>query len=132
MISEVKKFVYALMFTALMGVCSCLGGKTSAGKDASAGVDSLSAMSVKYATGFSVRDTNGVRLVDVGDKYHFALVQDAEVVVPEGFTKIQVPVKRTICMTSLQLSNFTILDAHDVVKGITGTKIFSTKISWPE
>ena len=25
-------------------------------------------------------------------------------------------------MTSLQLSNFTILDAHDVVKGITGTK----------
>ena len=122
MISEVKKFVYALMFTALMGVCSCLGGKTSAGKNASAGADSLSAMSVKYATGFSVRDTNGVRLVDVGDKYHFALVHDAEVAVPEGFTKIQVPIQRTICMTALQLSNFTILNAHDVVKGITGTK----------
>ena len=82
----------------------------------------LSAMSVKYATGFSVRDTNGVRLVDVGDKYHFALVHDAEVSVPEGFTKIQVPIQRTICMTALQLSNFTILNAHDVVKGITGTK----------
>ena len=32
-------------------------------------------------------------------------------------------------MTALQLSNFTILDAHDVVKGITGTKnLFDTDI----
>ena len=36
--------------------------------------------------------------------------------------KVKVPIERTICMTALQLSNFTILDAHDVVKGITGTK----------
>ena len=41
---------------------------------------------------------------------------------PEGYTKVKVPIERTICMTALQLSNFTILDAHDVVKGITGTK----------
>ena len=41
---------------------------------------------------------------------------------PQGYTRIEVPVERTICMTALQLSNFTILDAHDVVKGITGTK----------
>lgn len=122
MISEVKKIIYALMLTALIGICSCQGGKTSAGKDAAAGADTLSAMSVKYATGFSVRDSNGIRLVDVGDKYHFALVHDAEVTVPEGYTKIQVPILRTICMTALQLSNFTILEAHDVVKGITGTK----------
>ena len=71
MISEVKKIIYALMLTALIGICSCQGVKTSAGKDASAGADTLSTMSVKYATGFSVRDTNGIRLVDVGDKYHF-------------------------------------------------------------
>ena len=60
--------------------------------------------------------------MDVGEKYHFALVQDAAAEAPEGYTKIQVPIERTICMTALQLSNFTILDAHDVVKGITGTK----------
>jgi iron complex transport system substrate-binding protein len=36
--------------------------------------------------------------------------------------KVKVPIKNTICMTSLQLSNFTVLDAHDVVKGLTGTK----------
>ena len=35
---------------------------------------------------------------------------------------MKVPVERTIVMTMLQLSNFTALDAHDVVKGITGTK----------
>ena len=50
------------------------------------------------------------------------LDHDADVAVPEGYTKVKVPIERTICMTALQLSNFTILDAHDVVKGITGTK----------
>ena len=120
MISEVKKIISAFMLIALF--CSCQSGKTSKPSDASAVADSLAEIIVKYATGFSVRDTNGIRLVDVGDKYHFALVQDAEMTTPEGFTKIKVPVERTICMTALQLSNFTILDAHDVVKGITGTK----------
>ncbi len=120
MISEVKKIICAFMLIALF--CSCQSGKTSKRSDASVVDDSLAEIAVKYATGFSVRDTNGIRLVDVGDKYHFALVQDAEMAVPEGFTKIKVPVERTICMTALQLSNFTILDAHDVVKGITGTK----------
>ena len=120
MISEVKKIICAFMLMVLF--CSCQSGKTSKRSDASVVDDSLAEIAVKYATGFSVRDTNGIRLVDVGDKYHFALVQDAEMAVPEGFTKIKVPVERTICMTALQLSNFTILDAHDVVKGITGTK----------
>ena len=120
MISEVKKIICAFMLIALF--CSCQSGKTSKRSDASVVADSLAEITVEYATGFSVRDTNGIRLVDVGDKYHFALVQDAEMAVPEGFTKIKVPVERTICMTALQLSNFTILDAHDVVKGITGTK----------
>ena len=79
-------------------------------------------MSPKYATGFSVRDSADIRLVDV-DKYdHFALVRTEEVSVPEGYTKVVVPIQRTICMTMLQLSNFTALDAHDVVKGLTGTK----------
>lgn len=63
-----------------------------------------------------------MRLVDVGDDYHFALVTSDGALVPDGYTKIRVPIKNTICMTALQLSNFTILDAHDVVKGLTGTK----------
>ena len=40
----------------------------------------------------------------------------------DNYVPVQVPVSRTIVMTMLQLSNFTALDALDVVRGITGTK----------
>jgi iron complex transport system substrate-binding protein len=63
-----------------------------------------------------------MRLVDIGKKDHFALVGTDDARVPDGYTKVRVPIKSTICMTALQLSNFTVLAAHDVVKGITGTK----------
>ena len=63
-----------------------------------------------------------MRLVDVGHDYHFALVTSDDMMVPDGYMKIRIPIKSTICMTALQLSNFTILDAHDVVKGLTSTK----------
>ena len=96
--------------------------------------DSVGMMPLKYAKGFQVKTLeNGVKLVDVADpqtdedrmpvSYHFALVQKGmEAEVPEGYTKVEVPVERTLVMTMLQLSNFIALDALDVVKGITGTK----------
>lgn len=63
-------------------------------------------------------------MVDVGDKYHFALVargaKPSEL--PDGYTVVEVPISSTICMTTLQLSNFMKIGALDVVKGITGTK----------
>ena len=119
----------------LASACSGRGTRTNSGTDD--GVkDSVVSIEVKYATGFSVRDSADVRLVDVGaptpqsataslrqgGKYHFALVHSDDMAVPEGYTKVRVPITSTICMTALQLSNFTILDAHDVVKGLTGTK----------
>ena len=94
----------------------------------------MGVMCLDYAKGFSVKTLeSGVRLVDVADpqqdedkmpvSYHFALVKKgSQADVPEGYTKVEVPVERTIVMTMLQLSNFTALEAHDVVKGITGTK----------
>ena len=108
----------------MIGLCLCLAyscnnkGKTTANDAAE--VDST--MKPKYATGYDVKDSAGVRLVDVGKGYRFALVTTDDATVPEGYTKVRVPVRSTICMTSLQLSNFTVLDAHDVVKGLTGTK----------
>ena len=101
---------------------------------------------MSYAKGFSVRTLeDGIRLVDVADpqtdadrmpvSYHFALVpkthpsvmegsgqRETNELVPDGYTIVQVPVERTLLMTMLQLSNFTALDALDVVRGITGTK----------
>ena len=112
-----KKFIG--IFAVLVLLCAC---SSQGDKQPKSGTDSMEEVTVKYATGFSVRDSAGIRLVDVGKKDHFALVHDAHAVVPEGYVKVKVPIERTICMTSLQLSNFTILDAHDVVKGITGTK----------
>ena len=84
--------------------------------------DSAMSLEPKYATGYSVKDSAGIRLVSVGRHDRFALVSTKETEVPEGYTKVKVPINSTICMTALQLSNFTVLDAHDVVKGITGTK----------
>ena len=111
-------------------VC-CQGGRP---RLVASGSDSASVMPLSYAKGFSVKTLeNGMRLVDVADpqqdedkmpvSYHFALVQKgSRADVPEGYTRVEVPVERTIVMTMLQLSNFTALEAHDVVKGITGTK----------
>ena len=107
---------------ACMTICLCFscnkGGKTVSSDNT--GPDTLAGP--KYATGYQVKDSAGVRLVDVGKGYHFALVATDDIAVPDGYTKVKVPIKNTICMTSLQLSNFTILDAHDVIKGLTGTK----------
>lgn len=88
---------------------------------------------ILYAKGFKViQASDDVRLVEVSDpqedgeeqkKYRYALVEKGGAgKIPEGYTRIEVPISSAICMTALQLSNFTALDAHDVVKGITGTK----------
>lgn len=134
-------FSLFLVGTALLFMVACK--QVPAGKSGMTDADSSVLMPLEYAKGFTVKTLeNGVKLVDVADpqqdedkmpvSYHFALVPahalgDAQsgadkVEVPEGYTKVEVPVKRTIVMTMLQLSNFTALDAHDVVKGITGTK----------
>lgn len=123
-----------LLLLSLLLLVACGGKKNAKVSDAGALHDSAALVKPQYAKGFTVRYLeNGVRLVDVEDpqkdedkmpvSYQFALMEkgsDAEV--PEGYTKVEVPVQRTIVMTMLQLSNFTALKAHDIVKGITGTK----------
>ena len=120
-----KKFAAALLkatiITALL--CACSGNKVRQQKSNDTALDdSVCTIEVKYATEFTVRDSADVRFVCVGKNDRFALVRSDDVQVPEDYTKVRVPISRTICMTALQLSNFTALDAHDVVKGITGTK----------
>ena len=115
-----KKAVLFLFISTLLCACTGRNAKSQASEDAAS--DTIVTIDVKYATGYSVRDSANVRLVDVGKHDHFALVHSDSTTVPDGYTKVLIPIHRTICMTSLQLSNFTILNAHDVVKGITGTK----------
>jgi hypothetical protein len=116
-----KKIAFYLGVAVVFCACSGKNNKSQE-TDNMTPSDSIATIEVKYATGFSVRDSADIRLVDVGKHDHFALVHADDVVVPEGYTKVRVPIKSTICMTALQLSNFTVLDAHDVVKGLTGTK----------
>ena len=119
-VSLMRNIAWVVAVVALF--CACSGKNTKQQGADTASEEAFVEMSVKYATGFSVRDTADIRLVDVGKHDHFALVRTDDAAVPEGYTKVKVPIQRTICMTSLQLSNFTVLEAHDVVKGLTGTK----------
>ena len=115
----------SVFLSALLTLCACGGGGGRGSAEAEGAADSLSALELvkpRYAAGYTVKDSAGMRLVEVGEHDRFALVSGEGGEVPQGYTRIEVPVERTICMTALQLSNFTILDAHDVVKGITGTK----------
>ena len=84
-----------------------------------------------YAAGFSVSYTDDGCLVDIQDplreesqSFHYLLVPHGKIParVPEGYTPIEVPVQRLVCMTSLQLSNFICLDELDRVVGITSTR----------
>lgn len=115
--------------------CGQKNGRTADNTDGTETADSALDLQPRYAKGFTVRTlAGGVRLVDVADpqkdkdkmpvNYHFALVPRGADYdeAPEGYTTVRVPVEHTIVMTMLQLSNFTALDAHDVISGITGTK----------
>lgn len=115
-----KRLIGFELFSMVLLICSSCGQRDNAISGDAADIDSL--LCPKYATGYQVKDSAGVKLVDVGKDYHFALVHSDDAEAPDGFVKVRVPIKNTICMTALQLSNFTILNAHDVVKGLTGTK----------
>ena len=84
-----------------------------------------------YAEGFRVTYTDDGCLVDIQDplreesqSFHYLLVKDGRrpARVPEGYSVLEVPVKRVVCMTSLQLSNFICMDELDCVAGITSTR----------
>ena len=122
MTKNMRNLVGLLCMALLLGACSSEKKGSAAAENGAEDADALVPVDVRYATGFSVRDSADVTLVDVGESDHFALVSSDETVVPANYIKVRVPVERTICMTALQLSNFTALGAHDVVRGITGTK----------
>lgn len=89
---------------------------------------------MRYARGLTVTrpmGTDDVRLVEISDPdgehsevYRYALVRRgaADPAVPDGYERIEVPVRRAMCMTSLQLSNFIALGALDDVVAVTSTR----------
>ena len=113
----------------LLLAVSCRGGASKAGVSPVAG--RAGAVAPTYAEGFRVSYTDAGCLVDIQDpqreesqSFHYLLVPAGSkpAQVPEGYTALEVPVSRVVCMTSLQLSNFICLDELDRVVGITSTR----------
>ncbi len=93
-------------------------------------IDSTSMISPRHAKGFQVDYADGLILLHIQDpeskeaqQFKFALTdKDFSGKLPEGYTRINIPVESAICMTSLQLSNFLKLNIPEKVVGITSTR----------
>ncbi len=122
------------IFIGLSGLLlfSCTGGKTTSDNISSAIIptDSLSMITPVHARGFNVSYMEDMTLLDINDpenkeaeQFHFALVgKDFKGSLPEGYTRLNIPIETAICMTSLQLSNFLKLGIPEKVVGITSTR----------
>ncbi len=95
-------------------------------------------LSIDYAQNFTLEEVEpGVmhlRIADSESKHHtsydYLLIKPNAVpsdsllsnTSGKGYTTLNLPLKRVICMTSLQLSNFIAIQATDHVAGITSTR----------
>lgn len=127
---KLSGFITTILSVLLLS--SCAGGQSESGTDISqkGGTDSLSMVSPKYARGFTVKYLDDMILLVINDpenreaeRFSFALTgKDFSGTLPEGFTRLNIPVETVICMTSLQLSNFLKLEIPEKVVGITSTR----------
>lgn len=98
-------------------------------------IDSSGMIRPEYAKGFDVTYSDDIILLDIRDpenqnreEFKFALVnKEHNGVIPQGYTRVEIPVETAICMTSLQLSNFLKLGIPEKVAGITSTRHLHNK-----
>ena len=127
-----RLIVWALLPAALVVLLLAVSCKGGSPKGAAVVTGTKSgAVTPVYATGFRVSYTDDGCLVDIQDpqreqsqSFHYLLVPHGSkpAQVPAGYTLLEVPVERIVCMTSLQLSNFICLDELDRVVGVTSTR----------
>lgn len=128
-----KKLVFVVCAMALFVMAACQQkGKQEDDENDSVSSHSFAVKVVpKYAEGYKVTYKGNICLLDIQDPqreegrtFHFALVLRGKKAdkIPSGYTRIEVPVKKVVCMTSLQLSNFIKLDALQFVTGMTSAR----------
>ncbi len=129
-----KTIIYLLFSILLLSGCDYTKDKkTNRLESESKGTN----LEIKYAKGFKVTDFGAYRLVDMQDPvgessltYHYAFVKKGEnpTEIPKGYTIIQTPINKVVCMTALQISNFIKLNAADKIVGISSTRFLFNSI----
>lgn len=127
-----KLFRCFIPLATIVALVGCGRHRASQATDETSAImtDSMSVIHPVYAQGFNVSYQDDIVLLNINDpenkeaeKFHFALTdKDFNGELPEGYTRINIPIESAICMTSLQLSNFLKLDIPEKVVGITSTR----------
>ena len=127
-----QKLTYIPMLLLLALLFSCGNSQNKPGLNLVMGgtADSVAMIAPQYAKGFNVKYADNITLLEINDpenkeaeQFHFALVDKSfKGEIPNGYTRLNIPIKTAICMTSLQLSNFLKLDIPEMVVGITSTR----------
>ena len=127
-----QKITYIPMLLLLALLFSCGHSQNKPGLNLVMGgtADSAAMIAPQYAKGFNVKYADNITLLEINDpenkeaeQFHFALVDKSyKGEIPNGYTRLNIPIRSAICMTSLQLSNFLKLDIPEMVVGITSTR----------
>ena len=123
-------YIPMLLLLALLFSCGNSQNKTGLNLVMDGTADSSAMIAPQYAKGFNVKYADNITLLEINDpenkeaeQFHFALVDKSfKGEIPNGYTRLNIPIKTAICMTSLQLSNFLKLDIPEMVVGITSTR----------
>ena len=123
-------YIPMLLLLALLFSCGNSQNKTGLNLVMDGTADSSAMIAPQYAKGFNVKYADNITLLEINDpenkeaeQFHFALVDKSfKGEIPNGYTRLNIPIKSAICMTSLQLSNFLKLDIPEMVVGITSTR----------
>lgn len=141
---KLLKLIALAVAASVFVLSSCNNGRQTAGSNtAKTNNKDISASTAEritplYAQGFKVTYTDNGCLLEIQDPqreesqvFKYMLIdKGAEVEAPDGYVKLEVPVKSVICMTSLQLSSFIKLDELDKVVGVTSTRhLFNEEIN---
>lgn len=141
---KLLKLIALAVAASVFVLSSCNNGRQAAGDNTTDAKEEEVSTSVAeritplYAQGFKVTYTDNGCLLEIQDPqreesriFKYMLVdRGAEVEAPDGYVKLEVPVKSVICMTSLQLSSFIKLDELDKVVGVTSTRhLFNEEIN---
>ena len=123
-------YIPMLLLLALLFSCGNSQNKTGLNLVMDGTADSSAMIAPQYAKGFNVKYADNITLLEINDpenkeaeQFHFALVDKSyKGEIPNGYTRLNIPIRSAICMTSLQLSNFLKLDIPELVVGITSTR----------